>query len=739
MSGLELALGLPGIADMVLKLCRVVIERCRKVRANELACMQLALRVRRFQDVLEQHRWTMSCEDDTLPPESQASVEKALREIQLLLEKKAVPLLDKANQRPAKSSRVNSVTFWMRGVKDGDKLDGQLRDVARAVNNVVLDLTFSLAASMHVQMFVDHDVVMRKLGDIRGRFAILEQILAENKAAPIAIGRIQQIVEESNKSLVKSLAVESDPVSTPTDSKISRSDSDARRPKSRKRRDSSSKSNPRSRPMSKPVAHVNSRVVSASAGRYVLGGAKPDADGENDYVQLVKRRAFLQKELGSVIATLRKSGEPKEDKDAAEILMESLLEPWRIAHDQLRYWLSQGRPQNIGVGGFGDVYRGIFTDGAGREHPIAIKVLSHPYTTPDQRDDFIREVTLLFDLEHPCVIRFMGATLPDVKSVSNMHSWFLEDSTNDENKIGKSYARDPRIVSDNVTAIVTELMHCNLHDARTKRFVSWDIHVAKRVLLDVAESMRYLHSRHVVHLDLKPRNVMINVRHGKIAGRAKITDFGVSQTKRDTRSRTMTHAVGTRDYMAPEMMRANRKPQCESDVWSYGVLVCELLSQVSFIGTMQDEDIVYAARLHKLHLKFSRIANAIPDARMQDIVQMCLLDDPKRRVDFSEICLVMRAGLHDEYLGNFIGDRWRSSSNAEASDDTIAADEGAMTPIHSNFASKSSEGHDISGMSSGRSMAGEFLSNLAAIIAAIALFLIIHQSIRMKMVLNNVI
>lgn len=85
--------------------------------------------------------------------------------------------------------------------------------------------------------------------------------------------------------------------------------------------------------------------------------------------------------------------------------------------------------------------------------------------------------------------------------------------------------------------------------------------------------------------DIKPENILCRVKAGKdgakdLDGRAKISDFGVSQTKRDTSSRTMTRVAGTKLYMAPELMRKGRKLRLSSDVWSFGVMVCTLFADI---------------------------------------------------------------------------------------------------------------------------------------------------------------
>lgn len=369
-------------------------------------------------------------------------------------------------------------------------------------------------------------------------------------------------------------------------------------------------------------------------------------------MKLVERREALQRELEIILGSLQKSDASQEDKNATETLVQSLLEPWRIAHTQLRFGRYQDQPHWLGTGGYGEVYRGTYTDDSSRAQDVAIKVLNDLYTSFDQRDDFIREVTLLFDLEYPCVVRFLGAALSEPRLKSAMQTWFLDNSVTVSNEektnLTNAWRRiDPYALKKYATAIVTELMHCNIYMARRNEQIHWNFRVSEQVLLDVAEAMRYIHSRHVVHLDLKPQNIMIKVKDGKIDGRAKINDFGVSQTKRNSKSKSLTHAVGTRDYMAPEMMRPNRRLLYASDVWSFGVLVCELLTNSCALGKAQDEEIIQAASEHRLHLMFSKSITSIKSESIQAIARMCLIDDPRKRASFTTICLAMSKAIYD--------------------------------------------------------------------------------------------
>ncbi len=105
---------------------------------------------------------------------------------------------------------------------------------------------------------------------------------------------------------------------------------------------------------------------------------------------------------------------------------------------------------------------------------------------------------------------------------------------------------------------------------------------------DVAEGLRYAHEeKQRYHLDLKPGNIIIETA----TGRAKLLDFGISRSAKDTLTRlTGQTSSGTLPYMSPQQL--DGEPPCAADdVYGLGATVYELLTGTPpfFRGKLEDQ------------------------------------------------------------------------------------------------------------------------------------------------------
>ena len=104
-------------------------------------------------------------------------------------------------------------------------------------------------------------------------------------------------------------------------------------------------------------------------------------------------------------------------------------------------------------------------------------------------------------------------------------------------------------------------------------------HVAKKILLQIAEGLRYAHELGFLHRDIKPENIWITSQ-----GDIKLLDFGLARAVNETTNLTATGTIlGTPCYMSPEQVQGNEL-DARSDLFSVGSVLFEMLTGDSPFG-----------------------------------------------------------------------------------------------------------------------------------------------------------
>ncbi|XP_034035885.1 ephrin type-B receptor 3-like isoform X9 [Thalassophryne amazonica] len=195
----------------------------------------------------------------------------------------------------------------------------------------------------------------------------------------------------------------------------------------------------------------------------------------------------------------------------------------------------------IGAGEFGEVCRGRLKLPGRREIIVAIKTLKVGYTDR-QRRDFLSEASIMGQFDHPNIIRLEGV-----------------------------------VTKSRPVMIVTEFMENGALDSFL-RLNDGQFTVIQLVgmLRGIASGMKYLSDMNYVHRDLAARNILVNSNLV-----CKVSDFGLSRfLEDDPNDPTYTSSLGGKipiRWTAPEAI-AYRKFTSASDVWSYGIVMWEVMS-----------------------------------------------------------------------------------------------------------------------------------------------------------------
>ena len=167
----------------------------------------------------------------------------------------------------------------------------------------------------------------------------------------------------------------------------------------------------------------------------------------------------------------------------------------------------------VGRGGFGKVYAALLSS-----KPVAFKKLLYQRISRRRMENFKKEVAVLSAIDHPNVIKMIGAVI-------------------EENNIG----------------IVMEYLRCSLFRAV---FVDCSLRDAGKkhtIISQVASGLEHLHTKNIAHCDIKSENILLDWNDN-----AKLCDFGLSALKNEASSSQSNFAPpgqGTPRYSAPEVLR----------------------------------------------------------------------------------------------------------------------------------------------------------------------------------------
>lgn len=211
----------------------------------------------------------------------------------------------------------------------------------------------------------------------------------------------------------------------------------------------------------------------------------------------------------------------------------------------------------LGRGGMGAVYR-VRHRGLGRH--FAAKLIHAPAAgDPRFLDRFSREAAALGRLKHPHIVDVTDYGVDHGGGAARPYlvMEYLEGETLEER------LRSGPLVMDDALALFDAL----------------------------ASAVDDAHARGVLHLDLKPGNVLVG-RTGDIAATAKILDFGLAQFvspdgagEHDPQPASGRQPIGTPAYMAPEIL-AGEAPSPAADIYALGVMMYEALAgRRPFIGS----------------------------------------------------------------------------------------------------------------------------------------------------------
>lgn len=143
------------------------------------------------------------------------------------------------------------------------------------------------------------------------------------------------------------------------------------------------------------------------------------------------------------------------------------------------------------------------------------------------------------------------------------------------------------------------------------------------VFFSTAKALDHAHRHGVVHRDIKPANILMNRN-----GHTLIVDFGIAKSSRGEQP-DLPGAIGTPRYMSPEQVRGQREIGNESDIYSLGVTIYELLTGMCpFYG--QTLKLLTEKILNENPVPVNQYRVECPEI-LTRVLMRCLRKDPRKR------------------------------------------------------------------------------------------------------------
>lgn len=315
----------------------------------------------------------------------------------------------------------------------------------------------------------------------------------------------------------------------------------------------------------------------------------------------------------------------KEDETPADFLDTVPSLPPRFSYSKLQK-ATKNFSRKLGDGAFGSVYEGTLPNGA----RVAVKMLEK--TSVQGEKQFRAEVASMGAIRHLNLVRLHG---------------FCSEGTH--------------------RLLVYEFMPNGSLDAwlfgkkQGEKLLDWEQRL--NIALGTARALAYLHeecSDHIIHLDVKPENILLDHQFCP-----KLSDFGLAKLMDREQSRVVTSMRGTPGYLAPEWLLPHAAVTAKTDVYSFGMVLLELISgreNTNFsLGKEQWYFPAWAFKLmgegrtmelldKRLHVEEVEYFHKKDAMRAIHCALLCIQDDPSARPPMSRVVHMLQGHVEPEPL-----------------------------------------------------------------------------------------
>jgi hypothetical protein len=281
----------------------------------------------------------------------------------------------------------------------------------------------------------------------------------------------------------------------------------------------------------------------------------------------------------------------------------------------------------IGKGGFGMVYKSTW-----KGVVAAVKVMySRKHERQIMKDAL--EMAVLTSVSHPNIVQVYTCILDVVVEDTRIRRLAGDEQNQNTSNVMVMEYCDKGNLRQAIRGGV-------FHKVLKNRDLAVDMSALTYVLLDVAHSIRYLHSLRLLHCDIKPENVLLKSDNSKPLGFSiKLSDFGLAKMLRKSEFIVNRSGSGTVTHLAPELFKVGTHITYSADSFSFGIMMWEMYTSKRAYQGMGRSSII-----NHVYATLGRpvFPQGTPESYRQ-LAERCWHTQPEERPGFVEIT----AKLHD--------------------------------------------------------------------------------------------